>query len=102
MKKTTRYIAIEPAENGWVVLETICHESDPKSDEDDNEDDNEEGYDPSREFANGRAREQHGHGPHGPHCQHDDEEKKIHVFGDHEKLMAFVAERTRNFSSSSE
>lgn len=98
--KTTRYIAIEPAENGWVVLETICREKDDKSPADD--EDESEGYDPSREFA---KREQRGHGPHGPHCQHEDEhadeEKKIHVFDDHEKLMAFVAEKTKNFSSTS-
>lgn len=98
--KTTRYIAIEPAENGWVVLETICREKDDKSPADDEGGEDEtEGYDPSREFAN-REHEQRGHGPHGPHCQHEDEEKKIHVFGDHEKLMAFVAEKTKNFSAS--
>ncbi len=98
--KTTRYIAIEPAENGWVVLETICRESDKASTDNEDDEDESEGYDPSREFAR-RGQPGHGHGPHGPHCQHEDEKKKIHVFGDHEKLMAFVAEKTRDFSSSS-
>ena len=69
--KTTRCIRINPAENGWVVIELIHTES-----ENDDEYD-EPAYDEGHEER---------------HCHH---EEKVHVFSDHVRLMAWVAERTK-------
>lgn len=78
----TRCIGIEPAENGWVVVETTFFE------EDDEPADTVEhsSYDPSAAFAEGHDDRTHS-------CLR--KEEHVHVFTDHLKLMAFVSERTR-------
>ena len=82
--KVTRCIGIEPAENGWVVVESIFYEEDhtPAETVEHNT------YDPSEAY--GRAMED------ARACLR--KEEKVHVFSNHERLMAFGSEKTRTSS----
>lgn len=91
MRRTVCH-AIEPAENGWVVTETLFVEpaAVPVSDETDDEDEDEgdrPSYDPSAAFA--QATEQT--------TTVATRDTKVYVFGtpDHDKMIQFLRDRTR-------
>lgn len=71
--KSSNVLRIEPAENGWLVIEITFYD-------DDDDDDEPQAWSKDRE------------GPHSD-CNHSAE--KVHVFVDHAKLMAFMSERTK-------
>lgn len=80
MKKTC-CLGIEPAENGWIVVETTFFEEDSEE----TESVEHSAYDPSSAFSEA-GEEKHS-------CLRKTE--RVHVFTDHLKLMSFVSERTK-------
>lgn len=80
-----RPLIVEPADNGWIVIEPHEHEPAQEDDEHGEDEDGQPGYDPSAAFA-GRER-----GPRRKPCQKD----KVRVFTDHKKLIAFLTEATK-------
>lgn len=92
--KTRRTVChgIEPAENGWVVTETVFIEPEAVPISDESDDDGEgdgPGYDPSAAFA--QATEQ------ATGTTVATRDTKVYVFGtaDHAKMIQFINDRTR-------
>jgi hypothetical protein len=80
--KRTCCLGIEPAENGWIVVESIFfEETTEEADEVSHS-----SYDPSAAFADGEDK------PH--HCIR--KEERVHVFTDVNRLLTFVGERLKN------